>query len=417
MFKKRVSPFTCIIIAAAVCALTFVGVFARMTVKKDEELNKLRSQISVFASSAGLINAIGEDAENYEKLAGLVNAAKEHFLWDFNEEEVWDAIYKASLSSLGDQYTYYMNAEEYKKRNQGVGGNVGIGIRRTADPVTGGIYVVDVMEDSPAGEAGLLEGDVIIAIGEVKADVNDPEALIKRIQNGADGETLNFTVMRGGIKTDLELTLGTVPNDCVYSLAIDEKTRLIVISSFFGGTAYSEFCSELDKAIADGCEKLIFDLRDDGGGMLDQVTKILDKLLPEGDLVRYYDYDGSERVYRSDADHIDMPMAVLCNGGTASAAELFTCAMKDYGAAVIVGETTFGKGIMQNLKSLPDGSGFSITTSYYFPPSGENYHGTGVVPDHILEFEGEHDLSYYLDPLSRDNQLKLAYDLLNGAAE
>ena len=109
-----------------------------------------------------------------------------------------------------------------------------------------------------------------------------------------------------------------------------------------------------------------------------------------------------------------MPMAVVCNGNTASAAELFTCVLKEYGVAEIVGTTTFGKGIMQEIKTFSDGSGYSITTSYYYPPSGNNYNGVGVVPDHVVEFEGGHDSAYYRDPVSNDNQIKKAYDFLNG---
>lgn len=410
MFKKRITPFACLLTALIVAIVTFVGVYSRMSVIHKRELNELRTATAVSSASGNA--SFGDDNSRYEKLFALLDAVDGHFLWDYDEDEVWDSIYSSALSALGDQYTYYITAEEFAERNKGSGGGVGIGVRRVTDAETGGIYVVDVMNGTPAMEAGLRRGDVIIgADGKLIPD-NSMEDILTVIASGEEGSYVGLKVIRDGETLDISVKRGILPNDDIYSIELENGVWLVVITTFAGETVADEFIAEVDGLIENGAKGLIFDVRANNGGRLDMVTKMLDYLLPEGNIVTYTDYSGKVNTIKSDAEHIDIPMAVLCDKSTISAAELFTAAMKDFGAASIVGQTTFGKGIMQYVLELPDGSGYSITTSYYNPPSGVNYHGVGVVPEYEVELEREHDSEYYKSPLENDEQLMKAYEII-----
>ncbi|MBO4453016.1 MAG: PDZ domain-containing protein [Clostridia bacterium] len=410
MFKKRISPFACAIIAVITAAATFVGVFSAVTVAYKRELNEVRAN----TSGTRVSEVFGDDAERYEKLAEIIGAVKEHFLFDYDVDSIWDAIYRASLDSLGDPYTYYMSPEELDDRNSGSGGDVGIGIRYVKDPDTGGMYVTDIIGGAPAEAAGIRRGDIIVSVNGIDASEAGVQSIVDFIAQSSDGDKTVAVILRDGERIEIELALAVLPNDNVYTYDIGGGTYLVAINGFNGSDMFDDFKAEMDKILAEGCERLIFDLRNNGGGRLDQVFKCLDMILPEGTVITYNDYSGKENKLVSDANCIDMPMAVLCNEGTASAAELFTAALKDFGAAVTVGTTTFGKGIMQFISTMKDGSGYSITASYYYPPSGENYNGKGITPDIEIELSKPHDPAYYRDMIANDEQLAAAYEALTG---
>ena len=414
MFKKKISPFVCIMIALMCCAVTFVAVYSRMTVVRDRELNELRARSGNTAASSAEIakQFTGENAGYYEKLAAIMARVEKSFLFEYDKEAMWDAICAAALDSLGDRFTYYMTKDEYEKYNAPSGGDVGIGVRRADDAVTGGIYVVDVMENSPAERAGLKRGDVIVSAGGVRADGSNVDELVANIV-GEKGTVAHISLLREGEELEFDIVRDAIPDDCVYSTRLSDDIWLVCITGFTGSHAADDIKNEIANIRSQGCEKIIFDLRGNHGGRLDQIVDTLDFLLPEGDIVSYKDMSGKEHVEKSDALHLELPMVVVCDETTVSAAELFTAALKDYKAATIVGKTTYGKGIMQNIITLPDGSGFSFTTSYYNPPSGVNYHGTGVVPDIETEFSGESGAQRFRDPLGADSQIAKAFEILN----
>ena len=414
MFKKRVSPFTCIIIALLCCVVTFVAVYARSSVGRDRAVNAVREKTAESEASAA--ETAKTDEEYYEKLRRMTDFVSQHFLWDVDKEKMWEAIYAAALDSLGDKYTYYMGADEFVSYSSPSGGLVGIGVRYVPDEETGGMFVADVMEKGGAFAAGLKRGDVIIAVGTLRADGENRDELVEAVR-GEPGSTVDLAVLRNGKERLFSVTRAPLPGDSAYSIQLDGTTWIICITTFSEDNSAEDVITEIENARELGCEKIIFDVRGNPGGALDQICATLDYLLPEGDIVSYNDISGNKQVERSDADHLDMPMAVLCDETTVSAAELFTAAMKDYKAAVIVGQTTFGKGIMQHIRLLGDGSAMSVTTSYYYPPSGVNYHEKGVEPDYVVEEDSPFGKEYYLDPLSVDPQVQKAYEILNALPE
>ena len=412
MFKKRLTPFACIIISLLCCAVTFVAVYARASLERDEAVNAVREQ-TAQSGAAEPGNSGGEetDAERYEKLRSIMEYVDSHFLWDVDKDKMWNAIYSAALDSLGDPYTYYMTADDYVSYWSPSGGLVGIGVRYASD-YTDGVFIIDVMEQGPAYAAGLRGCDVIVGVDSLRANGSNRDELVEAVR-GEPGSEVKITVLRDGKELQFTVTREPLPGDSAYSIDLGNDTRLICITTFSENNSASDIIAEIDLARAEGAKKLIFDVRGNPGGSLDQVVATLDYLLPEGDIVSYNDLSGTRQAEKSDANFLDMPMAVVCDDSTISAAELFTAAMKDYKAAVIVGTKTFGKGIMQYVRSFKDGSGISVTTSYYYPPSGVNYHGKGVEPDYTVEEEHAHSSAFYLDPLNNDAQVRKAYELLN----
>lgn len=414
MFKKRVSIFACAVISLLCCVVTFVAVYARSSVERNRAINSVRERFSQSGEEPAENSAGAEaDTSRYDKLKSIIDYADAHYLWDLDKDKMWEAIYTAALASQGDPYTYYMTADENISYWSPSGGLVGIGVRYAEDDSVDGIFVADVMERGAAYAAGIRRGDVIIAVDSVKANGSNRDELVEAVR-GEPGSEVKITVLREGKELHFKATRAPLPGDSTYSIALDAQTWLICITTFSEENSAEDMISEIETARSLGAKKLIFDLRGNPGGSLDEVLAALDYLLPEGDIVSYNDLSGKKQVERSDAAFLDMPMAIICDGSTVSAAELFTAAMKDYKAAVIVGETTFGKGIMQYVRTLKDGSAISVTTSYYYPPSGVNYHQKGVEPDHTVKETRPHGKDYYLDPINNDDQVKKAYELLNG---
>jgi len=411
MFKKRVSPFACVIISLLCCIVTFVAVYSLASVERDRAVNAAREKGAQDGSTAADGSAASDDAARYEKLRSIIDYAETHFLWDIDKNKMWDAVYSAALDSLGDRYTYYMTADDYIANWTPSGGLVGIGVRYAED-YTDGVFIVDVLERGPAYAAGIRRCDVIIGVDSIESDGTNRDALVEAVR-GEPGSEVKITVLRDGEKLRFNVVREPLPGDSAYSMDLGENTWLVCITTFSDDDSAQDIISEIEKVRSLGAEKLVFDLRGNPGGSLDQVVKTLDYLLPQGDIVSYNDLSGTKQTERSDESFLDMPMAVVCDESTVSAAELFTAAMKDYKAAVIVGKTTFGKGIMQYIRTFKDGSAVSVTTSYYYPPSGVNYHEKGVDPDYTVEDDRPRGSAYFLDPLNNDNQLKKAFELLN----
>lgn len=362
-------------------------------------------------------------AEYENSFGGEMNALYDDYLALYNgevdEEELGELSKKLFVYATGDRYGEYLTAEEFEEMQSGLDGQfVGIGVSVIEDTDTGLLEVVEVFPDSPALAADVRVGDLIYKVGDDYASELGEDIVLSRIR-GEAGTSVTFTVLRGGSE---EVTF-TLVRDYVTEYNVryrmygengGEATSvgLIIISSFDAVTE-----GQVDEAIAElcarGAESLIFDLRGNLGGTLASISPILDKLLPEGPILHIVNKNGETETISSDEKALDMPMAVVVNGNTASAAELFTCALADYDKAVIVGTLTYGKGCMQSIVKRPDGSALRVTTARYDPPYSENYDGAGITPDIIVEpDELTASTSRYKIADRDDNQLRAAYEAL-----
>ena len=353
----------------------------------------------------------------YEKLTEIAELYDESYLYDVDAELLEEALVSAYVYGNGDRFSSYYTAEEWLQQTADSAGNsVGIGVYITYDQ-TQGLNIVQIMKDSPAQAAGLKIGDIIVGIdGEDVLKLGFDAAADK--VRGEVGTTVALTVLRDGEEQVIHVTRGNYIAETVYAELLEaEGTKLgyIYITEFMSETVTTAQFKEAVEALrAQGAEGLIFDVRDNPGGDLNAICSILDYLLPQGPIIRM-SYAGSDKVdtiYSYDTE-IDMPMIVLANENTASAAELFTAALRDYDKADVVGKTTYGKGCGQTGEMLSDGSVVFITHFLYSPPYSDNYDGVGIVPDHEVELSEEWQTkNLFLVPHNEDDQLIKAVEVL-----
>ena len=334
---------------------------------------------------------------------------------EFDASAATDRLIEEYIASLGDPYARYMNPEEYKAYNSSVQGDlVGIGVQVAYDITSLSIEVLLVMPNSPAESIGLVPGDLIVAVNGVKVAEIGYNAAADAIK-GEAGTEVTLTVRRKADGKEVDITTQrahVTALSVAYQMLSDGHTGLIRIFEF-NATTYPQFSAAVTDLQKQGADRLIFDLRNNPGGQLDSVLSVLSYILPKGSLlIRINDAKGNEETYSDteETDHtLDCPMAVLINGNTASAAELFTSCLRDYEKITIVGEKSFGKGCMQYVYSLPNGGALTLTTRMYSPPKGENYDGKGITP-HITASLSEAAAEVHLLKLTEetDDQLKAA---------
>ncbi len=389
-------------LGAAVC---FMGIVAAVTF--------VITMIFSMQKFNGKIGRVTERERIYSKIEEIDSLVAQHFVGDIDDDELMDAIATGYLEGLDDNYAHYFNSTDLKKEKlSSEGALVGIGVSATQD-TSGYIKIQRVYDNSPASEAKLAADDLIVKIeGEDVLVVGYNESIGKI--SGEAGTKVKLTYRRDGVDTDLELVRKKVEIPTVSYRMID-KNGYIKIEDFTTNTI-DQFSKAVDDCVAKGAEGLIFDLRNNGGGTLDSVEKMLDKLLPSGVVVYKRDKSGNkEALYTSDAKQVDLPMVTITNGNTASASELFVAALKDFGKAQSVGTTTYGKGIMQTLYDLSDGSAIRITTAYFDPPKSENFHGVGIKADFPVSLTQEQEKNFNdLDETS-DPQLKKAIEVVSAA--
>ena len=364
----------------------------------------LISVIIAAVLSAGLVlclvpNSIKgylTDADVMSKYLELEDRIKRSFVDETNEKTLADGVALGMVYALNDPYSAYMSAEEYNKKlddNEGL--DAGIGISICSHPDTSYIYVINVSVGSPADLAGIKAGDSITAVDGTDVLEIGVSAAVEKIR-GEIGTDCVLSINRGDETLSLTATRGRYVTTSVFSHMIDSLCY-IQITDFNAATV-----PQFEAAIADATDKgatgLIFDVRGNGGGTLDSVDKILDILLPEGEVVSATYKNGKKEVlFSSDKNEIDLPMTVLCDEGTASAAELFAASIRDFEKGKLIGTKTYGKGIMQETFALSDGSAVRLTVAYFNPPSGINFHGKGLTPDiEITLTEDEQKYSYFL---------------------
>ena len=370
---------------------------------------------SAKPSLPDIVPPAGEESEVLDKVEELKEYIDEMYLFTdrYDEEKLEQGIYKGMFESLDDVYSVYYTPEEYQALLESSSGSYsGIGCYVQLNQETGEIILVRPMKNSPALEAGVLPGDILVSVDGESVVGQDLDTVVTKIK-GPEGTTVVMGVLRDGATEPIELTVtrAHIEVDTIEYEMLDNHIGYVKIVEFDEITQY-----QFDDAVTDlesqGMEKLIIDVRDNPGGSLQCVLSILDRLLPEGELLRVVDRDGNAEVYSSDdAEYVDLPMAVLVNGDSASASEVFSGCMKDREAAVIVGMNTFGKGIVQSVYGLDDGSGFKITTDEFFTPSGNVIHGVGIAPDVEIdlaeELKGQTEIDHAVD-----NQLQKAIEVL-----
>ncbi|HIT08068.1 MAG TPA: S41 family peptidase [Candidatus Merdivicinus faecavium] len=392
--NKKVSLGAAICFMAIAAAITF-------TITMSFAKNIFNSKIA----------NVDERANVYEKLAEIDQIVRNNALEDIDEDALMNAIADGYMAGLNDDYAYYMDQDEYQNYQMDNAGElIGIGITVSLDE-SGYILVNDVTPDSPAAVAGIQAGDLIVRIDDtdvLSVGYNEATAMVR----GEEGTRVNITVRRNQEELTLEAVRTKITTTSVSYRMIGENGYIKITG--FDATTPDDFKAAVSDLQSQGATGLIFDVRNNPGGLLDGVAKVLDFLLPEGDIVSVTDSKGNTEVlYESDENSVDMPMVVLVDGNTASAAELFSAALRDYNKAELVGVNTFGKGIMQTAYSLSDGSAINLTTHYYNPPSGVNFHGVGLKPDYEVNLTPDQQLS--LSELSdeEDAQLQKAISVLD----
>lgn len=351
--------------------------------------------------------------ELLDKLKGVAELYSEYYVDDDKIDPDYFLEYIMTGFSAGaeDDFGHYLNKENFEATMQDIDGEYyGIGISVVYNTSYNCIEIISVFPESPAIEAGLVPGDLITHVeGESVAEVGYYEA-IDRVK-GLEGETVSLKVLRGAnYEQSLEFN---VPRRKVTEITVTwkmyEKANDVAVVNIysFNSKTPEQFVDAVNSAVAAGAKGIVFDVRGNPGGELNSICSILDMLLPSGPIVRF-DYKGEDKdgMVESGPEYFDFPMVVLCNEYTASAAELFTSALQDYGVAEIVGVNTYGKGTMQTILSLGDGTGYAITTAYYLPPKSPNYHGIGVVPDEIVEMPDEFK-NMYIGKLTTEQDVQL----------
>lgn len=348
------------------------------------------------------------------KLDRLENLIQERYIGEADGETMEDAAAAAMVKATGDRWSYYIPASQYEAhKEQSENAYVGIGITIQQAEDGSGFLIVMVNQDGPAQEAGIQVNDLLIAVED--QDVREMTAdQVRELIRGEAGTKVSLTVMRQGEHQTLAVERRRIESAVATGQMLTDGIGLVKISNFDERCA-SESIAAIQKLQQEGAKKIIFDVRNNPGGYAEELVKLLDYLLPEGDLFRSVSYDGTEKVDTSDADCLDMPMAVLINGSSYSAAEFFAAALQEYQAATIVGEPTVGKGVYQTTISLGDGSAVALSTGKYFTPKGNSLTDVGVIPDVRVDVDEETAEKIYYGTLgyADDLQIQAAIQVLN----
>ncbi len=344
----------------------------------------------VYIQSDAVTDESGIGSEVEAKLNAIDSVLDSFYFEEVDDEKAKDSIYKAYLSSYGDKYTVYYTADEYKKLTETTNGTFsGIGAVCQISS-EGGILLVDVYESGAGYKAGLRSGDRIIQVDGTDVtdmDLSSAVALVK----GEKGTQVGLKIVRDGATSDYTVVRDEIEVQTVNYAITEDNIGYISVSQFENVTA-KQFKAAIEELKSEGAKGIIIDIRNNPGGLLTTVISMLKDILPNGLIVYTEDKDGNRKEYSdNDNEELDMPLAVLVNGNSASASEIFAGAIQDYGKGVIVGTQTFGKGIVQTVKPLTDGSAIKFTIAKYFTPKGQDIHGKGVTPDVVVEYDKDAD--------------------------
>ena len=430
-----VTAFAGLVIVGVATGISVIG----RAVMESQVQEQIAESSAASESEQQKLNmrAIGRKINTLEKVVD------QYFLFDEDMQGMEDGIYKGMLAGLKDPYTVYYTPEEYEALGEETEGvYCGIGVLVSQNIKSGIVTALRVFPGSPAEEAGMKKGDILYKVGDIEATGEDLDMLVQEHIRGEEGTFVDLTVLRDSEEIPLHIERRMVEVATVEHRLLEDKTGYIMVTQFDTVTG-AQFISAVDDLEAQGMERLVIDLRDNPGGVLESCVQMAAYVLPDdqfdgtilttadknekGD--RYFSADGKVR-YESDGapvrnpyfpmedgHELNIPIAVLINGESASASEVFAGALQDYGVAKLVGTTSFGKGIVQSLLPLTDGSAVKITTAHYYTPAGHDLHKKGLTPDveveQVLDEEltGEYDI-----PFEKDNQLQKAVETLTDQA-
>ena len=351
------------------------------------------------AVSCGLM-AREVDKQN-TKLNQLSRLIEERFIEDVDMTQAEDAAAAAMVASLGDRWSYYLTADEYVSHMEQMNNAyVGIGVTISGTEDGAGVEVLKVEPNGPAMDAGIQAGDMIVGVeGQDVAGMTTTE--LRNLVRGKEGTSVLLTICRAGETFDLSVERRTMETAVAMGLMLENNVGLVTIYNFDSRCA-SESIAAIEDLIKQGAQSLIFDVRNNPGGYKDELVKLLDYLLPEGPLFRSEDYKGNVLVDESDEKCLEMPMAVLVNEGSYSAAEFFAAALSEYEWATVVGTQTCGKGYFQVTYRLSDGSAVGLSIGKYTTPKGISLQNVGIIPDLVIDVDPETDYKIYAGTLALD---------------
>ena len=349
----------------------------------------------------------------FSKLEELQALIEERFIGEADATAMGDGAAVGMIESLGDRWSYYISAAEYESyMEQMKNAYVGVGITVTLREDGTGADIIQVVKGGPAEAAGLLPGDVIVAVDGVYFDTSDMQDLTLRIK-GVEGTTVDITILRDGAENVFTVERRTIEVTVAEGEMLEEGIGLVTIYNFDARCA-KESIEAIESLLASGAKSIIFDVRNNPGGYKNEMVELLDYLLPAGILFRSEYYTGETAEDRSDAKHLDIPMMVLVNSESYSAAEFFAAALREYDAAWVVGEQTCGKGYFQQTYDLSDGSAVSLSVGKYYTPKGVSLADVGITPDVEVAVDDETFMNIYygyLEP-AEDPQIQAAAELL-----
>lgn len=393
-----------------VLVVAFVALFSYYL---GSSKNRYDNKISSKENTKSILSD-GKELNKIEgKLKTIESIIDSKFLYDYDQKKAEDGIYKGFVASLNDIYTEYYDKDAYKALNEqseGSFGGVGIEVSGMSEQF---IEVIAPIKDTPADKAGIKSGDKIIKIDGKEFLAKDLNKAVKMMR-GEPGKEVTLTIQRIVNQKpetfDVKLVREIINVKSIHYKMLDDGIAYINITSFQTHTA-EDFFKAYKELREKGANKLILDLRNNPGGLLDVTLQIADYFLPKGNIMSVKYKDGSGENYTSDAKYDDIPIITLINGGSASASEVLSGALKDYKRSVIMGEKSFGKGVVQQLIPLGDGTGVKVTVSEYFSPNNNKIHGLGIKPNVEVKLD---EKAKVIGPeaLSQDNQLKKAIETI-----
>ncbi len=396
--EKRQKIYKVIMLLVIACTITFV----LTTILVYKNLGETSKYIYVSANDKGISSTIASFRKIIDK----------KFLGEIDEDKLLEGAIKGYVAGLGDPYTEYMTKEEMEDFNVEVQGNfVGIGVYLTKDTVNNTIMVISPIKDTPAYEAGIKPGDIISKVDGVSYTGEQLTEATNKIK-GEEGTKVKLEIMRQEEIIELEVERKSVKINHVESEMLESKIGYIKFNTFDEGCS-EEFKTQLENLKKDGMKALIIDIRNNGGGLVSETLDIADYIVEKNKtLLITVDKDNEEEIEKAEEDPIvNVPIVVLTNENSASASEILAGALKDNGKATIVGTTTYGKGVIQELLTLNDGSGLKITTNEYFTPNRTKINKIGIKPDYEVKLPEE--LEDVIDiQKNEDTQLQKAIELL-----
>ena len=351
----------------------------------------------------------------YSKLDMLLELVEDYYYEEPNVDDMLESAAIGLIEGLGDVYSVYYTKEEMDSFNEETEGEyAGIGCQLLADPTDKLITVTRVFKGSPADKVGIQAGDKIVYVNDVYYSAYEMDEAVK-VMRGTPGEDVKVTVLRDLETIDYDVTREIVSINYVEYEILEGNIGYVIVYDFLGD-AFKGFKEALNAFETAQVAGVIIDLRNNGGGLVEDSVNMADLILPEGTVVSLKDRDGRVTAYTVDDEYYDVPLAVLVNGYSASASEILAGAIRDMHVGTLVGEKTFGKGVVQSVVTFPDGSGLKLTSARYYTPSGECIHEVGIEPDVEVSLDEDAVTLYGINnlPHEQDAQLQMALSILRG---